>query len=75
TAGNPLRSRPSAPLAITTLAVVVVAVLLPYTPAARALGFEPLPAAFFAFLLAVVGAYLFFVELVKRHLLRRPAPG
>jgi Mg2+-importing ATPase len=75
TAGNPLRSRPSAPLAITTIAVVVLAVLLPYTPAARALGFEPLPAAFFAFLLAVVGAYLFFVELVKSHLLRRPAPG
>lgn len=38
TAGNPLRSRPSFPLAITTLAVVAVAVLLPDTPAARALG-------------------------------------
>ncbi|HEU5249867.1 MAG TPA: magnesium-translocating P-type ATPase [Thermoanaerobaculia bacterium] len=73
TAGNPLRSRPSFPLAITTLAVVAVAVLLPFTPAARALGFEPLPAAFLAFLLAVVGAYLVLVELVKRRLLRRPA--
>jgi Mg2+-importing ATPase len=73
TAGNPLVSRPSAPLAVTTLAVVVVAVLLPFTPAARALGFEPLPAPFFGFLLGVVGAYLVFVELVKRRLLRRYA--
>jgi Mg2+-importing ATPase len=73
TAGNPLVSRPSAPLAVTTLAVVVVAVLLPFTPAAGALGFEPLPAPFFGFLLGVVGAYLVFVELVKRRLLRRYA--
>jgi P-type Mg2+ transporter len=73
TAGNPLRSRPSAPLAVTTLAVVVVAVLLPFTPAAHALGFEPLPAPFFGFLLGVVGTYLVSVELVKRRLLRRYA--
>jgi P-type Mg2+ transporter len=70
TAGNPLRSRPSAPLAITTVAVVAFAVLLPFTPAARPLGFVPLPVTFFAFLGGVVGAYLVFVEIVKRHLLR-----
>jgi Mg2+-importing ATPase len=70
TAGNPLRSRPSAPLAITTVAVVAFAVLLPFTPAARPLGFVPLPVTFFAFLVGVVGAYLVFVEIVKRHLLR-----
>jgi Mg2+-importing ATPase len=71
TAGNPLRSRPSAPLAITTVAVVGLAVLLPFTPAARPLGFVPLPLTFFAFLVGVVGAYLVLVEIVKRRLLRR----
>jgi Mg2+-importing ATPase len=70
TAGNPLRSRPSAPLAITTVAVVAFGVLLPFTPAARPLGFVPLPVTFFAFLVGVVGVYLVFVEIVKRRLLR-----
>jgi Mg2+-importing ATPase len=71
TAGNPFRSRPSAPLAITTVAVVVVGILLPFTPAASTLGFVPLPGSFFLFLVAVVGTYLALVELVKRRLLRR----
>jgi P-type Mg2+ transporter len=41
TAGNPLRSRPSRPLAITTVVIVLVGVLLPYTPLASPLGFTP----------------------------------
>ena len=34
TPGNPLRSRPSLPLVITVLAVVVIALVLPFTPLA-----------------------------------------
>lgn len=71
TAGNPLRTRPSAPLTVTIIAVVAVAVLLPFTPLASALGFVPLPSTFFAFLLSVVAAYLVCVELVKRRILNR----
>jgi P-type Mg2+ transporter len=74
TAGNPLRSRPSAPLTVTIIAVVAVAILLPFTPVASALGFAPLPPTFFAFLLSVVAAYLVSVELVKRRILNRHAP-
>jgi Mg2+-importing ATPase len=73
TAGNPFRSRPSAPLAITTVLVVVMAGVLPFTPAAAALGFVPLPGRFFVFLLAIAGSYLVCVEAVKRRLLRRHA--
>jgi Mg2+-importing ATPase len=73
TAGNPFRSRPSAPLAITTVLVVVIAGVLPFTPAAAALGFVPLPGRFFVFLLAIAGSYLVCVEAVKRRLLRRHA--
>ena len=71
TSGNPFRSRPSRPLAVTTVAVVMIAVALPFTPLAPALGFVPLPAGFFAFLTSIVIGYLICVELVKRRLLRR----
>ncbi len=70
TAGNPLKSRPSAPLAATTLGVVAVAVLLPYTPLAAPLGFRPLPASFAPFLVVTTGVYLVIVDQVKRRLLR-----
>src|SRR5579884_1397276 len=69
TAGSPLRSRPSAPLAVTALAAVLVGVLLPFTPAAGDLGFVPLPAGFFAFLAGVTVTYLLLVEVSKRTLL------
>jgi Mg2+-importing ATPase len=71
TAGNPLRSRPSRPLAITTLVIVALGILLPYTPAAGLLGFTPLPPLYFLFLAGMVVIYLFLVELVKRLLMRQ----
>jgi Mg2+-importing ATPase len=71
TAGNPLRSRPSAALAATTLLAALAGGLLPFTPLASWLGFTPLPADFFLFLIVVTGAYLLLVELVKRRLMRR----
>src|SRR5262249_57630242 len=43
TQGSPLRSRPSAWLVVTSLAVVVTALLLPLGPLASALRFVPLP--------------------------------
>jgi len=73
TAGNPLRSRPSRPLAITTLAIVAIGILLPYTPLAGPLGFKPLPPLYFLFLAAMTAIYLLLVELVKRRLMRRYA--
>ena len=67
TAGNPLRSRPSLPLTITTLLIVVVGCVLPYTPLAGPLGFTPLPALYFLFLAVMVVSYLLLVELIKRR--------
>jgi Mg2+-importing ATPase len=71
TAGNPLRSRPSVPLAITTIAVVLVGAILPFSPLASLLRLQPLPAFFFAFLAGVTGTYLLLVELAKRMLLSK----
>jgi Mg2+-importing ATPase len=70
TAGNPFHSRPSRALAATTTLVVLVALLLPFTPLAAALGFVRLPALYFFFLAVMTATYLAFVELVKRRLMR-----
>ena len=69
TAGNPLRSRPSLPLAVTTVLVVLVGVILPFTPLAAALGFVPLPGTYFVFLGGVTMTYLVLVEVVKSRLM------
>jgi Mg2+-importing ATPase len=71
TAGNPLRSRPSLPLTITVLLVVLVGSALPFTPLAPPLGFTPMPASYLLFLLGVTGAYLLLVEVVKGRLMSR----
>ncbi len=67
------RSRPGRLLLGTTLAVVAVALLLPYLPFASVFGFVPLPA---PLLLGVIGltlAYVLTVELAKRVFYARPA--
>lgn len=71
TGGNPLRSRPSLPLTITTLLVVMAGIVLPFTPLGGALGFTPLPAKYFLFLLGMTVTYLLLVEVVKRRLMQR----
>ena len=70
TAGNPLRSRPSLPLAVTGMLVVLIGVILPFTPLAATLGFVPLPGTYFLFLGGVTITYLLLVEVVKRRLMR-----
>ena len=75
TRGNPLKSPCSPWLAATSLGVALVAVLLPYTPAAAALGFVPLPAAFLGALAATVIVYLLLVEAVKRFFFARLTPA
>jgi P-type Mg2+ transporter len=71
TAGNPLHSRPSRALAVTTLAVVAAGVVLPFTRVAHLLGFTPLPLLFLLFLATATASYLVLVETVKRRLMRR----
>ena len=71
TFGNPLRSRPSTPLAITTVAIVAVALLLPATPLAPFLGFTVPPFRYFVLLAVLVVAYLGLVEWAKRRLVAR----
>ena len=59
------RSRASKPLTLTTLLCVATGAYLPYSPLAHVLGFRPLPAAFFGFLVGMVVVYLVLVEIGK----------
>jgi Mg2+-importing ATPase len=60
------RSHPSLPLTLAALGVVTVGALLPATPLAHTLGFQPLPTAFFATLVGMIVAYLALIEVGKR---------
>jgi P-type Mg2+ transporter len=60
------RSHPSLPLTLAALAVVTVGALLPATPLAHTLGFQPLPGGFFAALAGMVVGYLGLIEVGKR---------
>ena len=73
TMGNPLRSRPSVPLVVTTVGIVVIGVLLPATALGRLLGFTVLPWSYLAFVGVAIVVYLGLVEVVKRMLVRRLA--
>jgi Mg2+-importing ATPase len=73
---NPFSSRPHAALAATSLAVVLAALILPFTGLGRYFGFQPPPFEFFVILAALVVAYLGIVEAAKRifyrHLTTKP---
>ncbi|MEO7236200.1 MAG: cation transporting ATPase C-terminal domain-containing protein [Lapillicoccus sp.] len=60
------RSHPSIPLTSATLAVVLVGAVLPATPLAAVLGFQPLPAGFYAALAGMALGYLALIEVGKR---------
>ena len=69
------RSRASKPLTLTTLLCVAIGAYLPFSPIAHVLGFRPLPAAFFAFLVGMVVAYLVLVEIGKTFFYRHMPSG
>lgn len=74
TRGNPLKSRAHPLLTATSLTVVGIALLLPYTAAGVYFGMVPPPAKFYFLLAAMVLAYLMIVELAKQVFYRRLAP-
>jgi len=73
TPGNPLTSRPSRALTVTTLAVVTLGVLLPVTPLAGVLGLVVPPLRYGAFVAIATAAYLLLVQVAKLILLRHQA--
>lgn len=65
------KSSPSVWLGTGVLAIVAVALVLPFTPLAPSLGFVPLTASFFGLLILLLLSYITVVELVKREFFKR----
>ena len=66
-------SRPGKPLLLATLAIVALALLLPYTPLARPFGFVPLPPVFLAVLAGIMVFYVIAAETAKTIFYRKLA--
>ncbi len=64
---SPLRSRPNAWLAATSLTVVAIAAMVPFTPIGAYFGLVAPPLLFFVILLGMLLCYLLAVEAVKRR--------
>jgi Mg2+-importing ATPase len=66
---------PSMQLLLAALGVVTIGAVLPFTPLAHLLGFQPLPGAFFLALAGLVIAYLALIELGKYLFYRYGSPA
>src|SRR6476646_6953992 len=71
TSGNPFKRRPSRALTATTLGIVLLGMVLPFTPIGAKLEFTPLPPIYFGVLAAATVTYLFLVEIAKRFLMHK----
>ena len=66
-----LQSRASLALTFASTIICTVGLWLPYSPFAHALGFTPLPAAFWPYLLSILLGYLTLAHLMKSWFIRR----
>jgi Mg2+-importing ATPase len=66
-----LQSRASWPLIVTTAAVIMIGIWLPYSPIGPALGFQPLPHLYWPLVVLTLLCYTLLTQLVKGWLLRR----
>ena len=66
-----IQSRSSWQLSMTTILIMFIGALLPYTPLATPLGFVPLPLAFWWFLLGTVACYVGLTQLIKQWMVKK----
>jgi Mg2+-importing ATPase len=64
-------SRPSRPLIISTIVIVLAACILPFTVIGSLFGFVPPPLSFYGVIAGLVVGYIVMVELVKRWFYRK----
>jgi Mg2+-importing ATPase len=65
------KSRPSKYLSTATLLVVIVTLILPFTPLARLFGFGPLPISFLLIVGIIIVLYLIAAEITKTVFYRK----
>jgi Mg2+-importing ATPase len=66
-----VQSRASWPVIATTISVILVGVMIPFTPFGASAGMEPLPWTYFPFLVVVLVSYTLLTQLVKGWYIRR----
>ncbi len=66
-----VQSRASWQLTMTTLLIMLIGAVLPYSPLAAPLGFVPLPALYWPLLLATLLCYVGLTQLIKTWLIRK----
>jgi P-type Mg2+ transporter len=66
-----LKSLPGKYLAIATTMIVLVVVVLPFTPLAPLLGFVPMPLSFYGWMVLIVAAYIASAETAKQWFYRK----
>jgi Mg2+-importing ATPase len=67
------KSKPGKYLLFSSLAVVAIAIGLPYVPFSSVFGFSPPPATFYVALAGIIAAYLLLTEVVKKLFNRKYA--
>jgi P-type Mg2+ transporter len=65
------KSKPGKYLLIATLSIVIITLILPYTPLAAIFGFSALPLPFLLFIGLIIIMYIFTAELVKKVFYKR----
>jgi Mg2+-importing ATPase len=68
------RSRPGRLLLVSTIALIVFTLLIPYLPFIALLGFVPVPGPMMATVCAITGLYVLAAEGTKRWFFRSPTP-
>ena len=66
-----LESRPSRFMVFTSLCIIIVGLMIPFSPLAKPLGFVKPPPMYFAALFILICAYLLLVQIVKQWFVRK----
>jgi len=66
-----IESKPSQFLIFTSIYIVTIGLVIPFTPLGKYFGFVAPPPAYFLTLIAIVGMYLFTVQSVKRWFIKK----
>ncbi|MCM8765444.1 MAG: magnesium-translocating P-type ATPase [Candidatus Omnitrophica bacterium] len=66
-----IESKPSQFLIFTSIYIVTIGLVIPFTPLGKYFGFIPPPATYFIALIIIITAYLFMVQSVKKWFIKR----
>jgi len=66
-----IESRPSRFLILTSILIVALGIIIPFSPLAKPFGFVPPPPAYFMALFLMVATYLLLVQVVKKWFIKK----